>query len=197
MTERWRTRVFSAAIAGDAHPTQTRIVQPSGEIRYVEGRTAIERDDTGAVIAVFGTMMDVTHTRLGAIKLAESERLHRLLAANATDIIACFTPDAVITFMSPSVFAVLGYPPEGVIGRKTYDLIHPDDHDRVRQEFRSYLELGPGAHPIRIEYRALSSNGTVIWLEAQPRGIFDPQSGALLEIQDSVRDISVRKALEG
>ena len=48
---------------------------------------------------------------------------------------------------------------------------------------------------MRIEYRALPKDGRALWLEAHPRGIFHPTTGALIEIQDVVRDVSARKAL--
>lgn len=182
-------------LTGGSARSATRIVQPSGEIRYAEGRSACQFAPDGKVIAVYGTMHDVTDRVAAEKALAESERRYRLLVENATDVTFCFQPDRTITFVTPSVHRLLGYQPAELMGRTPFDIMHTDDRDRVRQLFSEYVEEGPGAEPIRIEFRATTKDGRELWLEAHPRTLFDA-SGVLIEVQDVIRDITARKQLE-
>jgi len=182
-------------LAGASGATVTRIVRPSGEIRYVEGRNGSEFGPGGEVLAVYGTMFDITDRRASQLALADSERRYRLLAENATDVTFCFQPDGTLTFVTPAVRRLLGYEPAELIGRTTFDIMHPGDHNRVRQAFSDYVSLGPGAPPIRIEFRASTKEGRELWLEAHPRTLFDA-AGDLVEVQDVIRDITASKEMK-
>ena len=74
--------------------------------------------------------MDITDAKRAERALAASEARYRDLAENAIDIIALYDLNSTFEYLSPSVMAVLGYQPEELIGRKTFDIIHPDDIDR-------------------------------------------------------------------
>jgi PAS domain S-box-containing protein/diguanylate cyclase (GGDEF)-like protein len=64
-----------------AHFTQEyRIVTRSGEVRWVDDRTAVERDPAGRVIHFQGTVMDVTERKLQALKIARLNRIYEVLS---------------------------------------------------------------------------------------------------------------------
>lgn len=67
---------------------------------------------------------DITRVRS---ELAESERLFRLLAETASDIVYAVGPDRLVTWISPSVTRALGWQPEELVGTVMSDLVHPDD----------------------------------------------------------------------
>ena len=60
-------------------------------------------------------------------ELAESERLFRLLAETASDIVYAVGPDRRVTWMSPSVTRALGWQPSELVGTVMSELVHPDD----------------------------------------------------------------------
>ncbi len=60
-------------------------------------------------------------------KLLEIESLYKLISENAQDIISYSSPDGITLFCSPSVRNLLGYEPEEVIGKPSYEYYHPDD----------------------------------------------------------------------
>lgn len=62
--------------------------------------------------------------------LRRTKEHFRILTENALDLITVLRTDGTITYQSPSVKQVLGYEPEGVVGRKITDFIHPDDSTR-------------------------------------------------------------------
>ena len=122
-----------------------------------------------------------------------NEGLYRLLAENAKDVIATYGPDGTFTYLSPSIETLVGIKPAELIGSTTWEVIHPDDHVRVAEEFRALLvNVGESR---RIEYRAVRRDGSAAWVESYPLPILD-DAGGLLGFQDVVRDVSTRRAAQ-
>jgi PAS domain S-box-containing protein len=139
--------------------------------------------------------MDVTAAKRAELVLRESEARYRLLAENVTDIIAQMDLDGVITFATPACERVLGHRPEAMVGRRLLDLMHPDDQAQAQAIVEAYVAAGPERTPITMEYRLRHRDGRWIWVEGQPRVLTDAD-GAVVALQDAVRDISDRKAAE-
>jgi PAS domain S-box-containing protein len=187
-------KLSRALTTGQGYRAQTRIVHPNGDICYTLGQAVCELGPDGAVVAVMGAMYDITELKLTEIALSESEAKYRSMANNATDVLAGYRADGTFTYLSPAIRQVLGYAPDELIGRKTFDMMHMDDVAGVLAQFHAYVE-NPRSGPPRIQYRAWHKDGRVLWLEAHPRAFFGPD-GALVEFQDVVRDITARKASE-
>ena len=168
----------------------------SGAYRWLQGSPTVTRGESGAPLELISTFRDVTERKEAEIALANKEAHYRVLAENARDIIACYGPDGLITYVSPAVFAVLGYRPEELCGASPTAFMHRDDARATVKLLTAYAAEGPDANPITYEYRAFRKGGELVWLEARPRSVFDPGTGALLEFQDAVRDITSRKAME-
>lgn len=103
--------------------------------------------------------------------------------------------DGSIAFASGSE-AILGYPPEALLGRKTHELVHPDDIVPLRVH-----KLALRLHPLRddeaaptIAYRLRRAAGGWAWVQGSPRALFDPETGWALETQDVLRDDPSRNA---
>jgi len=92
-------------------------------------------------------------------------------------------------YISPACQTILGYTPEELVGTSSFDIIHEEDRQNVRELFK-------GNHfdeTYTISYRALHKNGSYIWLETSARAILDRISGSIIEIQSASRDITERK----
>ena len=150
---------------------------------------------TAAMFMTLRRDLVVAHRRLAsALDSARSEgERYRLLAEHSTDVIATYEIDGRFTYVSPAVERLLGFSPGQLVGRRSYEIIHPDDHRRVTSEFKALVQRrDTSAH---IEYRALTATGEVVWVEAHPTPVIGPD-GVLTGFQDVVRDVSVRKVLE-
>ncbi len=136
---------------------------------------------------------EVAERRRTEAALRESEERFRLLAENSTDMIARLTPDGKCLYVSPACRSLLGYEPEDLLGRSPYELFHPADLLETRKSHSSILDL-----PLTdtVTYRIRRRDGRYIWLETTSRTIRDPQTGDILEIQASSRDITERKQAE-
>jgi len=173
-----------------------RIRKADGAYVWVEANSSVVHETDGSVRAIICQMRDISERRAAQQALAESEARYRLLAENSLDVTACCRPDGTFCFLTSGIRKLLGFEVEELIGRKAYEFIHPDDRSRVREAFVEHMRRGSGAAPIRYEYRAIAKDGREVWLEANPSGVFDPATGVLIEVQDILRDVTDRKALD-
>lgn len=175
---------------------------------YGNERIAVEALKSGAVDYVVKSpesMLDMPHIAERAIEqwraraervrmqkaLLESEAQFRLLAENASDMISRLTTDGRMLYVSPACKTILGYSPEELIGVICFDLIHTEDHTRIKRIFTGK----PTSETYTIAYRAHRKDGSIIWLESSARAIRD-NTGMVTEIQTASRDITERKRAE-
>ncbi|OYU69116.1 MAG: hybrid sensor histidine kinase/response regulator [Alphaproteobacteria bacterium PA2] len=111
------------------------------------------------------------------------------------DMVCCSDPAGVLTYVSPASQGLLGYGPEELVGAPA-NFFHPDDFARITDALAGHVSQGPGAAPLRLEFRVLRKDGASVWVESGLRAVYDPQSGDLVGFQDSLRDISERRATE-
>ncbi|HEX7758124.1 MAG TPA: PAS domain S-box protein [Caulobacteraceae bacterium] len=181
---------------GISYRFQTTLRRPSGETRHIIVNGAAGKDPAGKVERVFGVVIDVTAERLREIALAKSEAQYRLLAENATDVIASCGLDGIITYVSPSAERLYGYKVAELIGSDAVRLVHPDDIEMVQRQLRAMIAGEPTGARIRFEYRAITKSGRVIWIEANPSVVRDPETGWVVALQDCQRDVTDRKLME-
>lgn len=190
-----RACLVKARATGAPFEFKLRLRRPDGQERIVVSRGAAQRSDAGEVVVVFGVLQDVTEPEQAATRLSRSEARYRLLANRATDVIACYGVDGILTYISPSIVAMSGYRPEELIGRPATTLIHAEDIPAVAESFRQFVRAN-SADAIRgVRYRAAAKNGEFRWCEARTTMVRD-ETGRVVEFQDVVRDISETKALE-
>jgi len=125
-------------------------------------------------------------------KLRRTEEKFRQLIENALDLIAILDIDGKIRYVSPSHKRILGYESEELIGKESFELIHPDDLSKVIDVFTKGLN-DPGKS-LSAEYRFKHNEGHWITLESIGK-IFPPESGESGVIINS-RDITERKKME-
>ncbi len=189
-----RDWIGRAIETGEGGEFRLRLIRADGEERIVVSQCRPERRD-GQVVALYGVFQDVTERVRAEEIIRASEARYRLLADNATDVIAVYGMDGVFRYLSPAIEQPMGYRPDELIGRAFSEFMHPEDVARVQQTFMAYAQGPLDAASPRIAYRAFRKGGEMIWLEAHPKLIRDA-NGRPLEFQDVVRDITVTKALE-
>lgn len=187
----WIARVIDTG-KGDAF--KLRLIRADGEERIVASQCRPDRRD-GRIAALYGVFQDVTERERAAADLAASEARYRLMADTASDIIATYGHDQVITYVSPSVEAVTGRSPDSLIGRPTTELMHPDDADAVIRGFDKLVRTNGDSATGELRYRAATQDGSVRWLDARTTFIRDDE-GRIVEFRSALRDITAAKALE-
>jgi len=173
---------------------------------YGNERIAVEALKSGAVDYVVKSpesMLDMPHLAERAIEqwqaraermrmqkaLLESESQFRLLAENATDMITRLATNGQMLYVSPACYLMLGYTPEELTGKSSFEIIHEEDLPVIKNLFREKQTEAT----YTVAYRALHKDGKYIWLETSARAIHDRKTGRVVEIQSASRDITERK----
>lgn len=133
---------------------------------------------------------DITDLKMTQVKLANSEKLYRLLSNNSRDLVSLYyyTNDLpFLTYVSPSVKNILGYAPEEFVSKGIFQIMLPEDAERIRNV--SYPMLAQGIST-KSQFRVYKRDRTLIWLEwhAEPFS----ENEKVIGFQTSARDITQR-----
>ncbi|MBI1377368.1 MAG: EAL domain-containing protein [Frankiales bacterium] len=138
------------------------------------------------------TVRDVTERHESRRRLAESEQRYRLLAENASDIVALLDDDQRLVWVSPSVSASTLWTPEGVVGRTLTELVHGDDIPDV-------MAAMAAARGVGVTFRLRRGDGTYMWVFALGRWATDEDGtrlGYVVGLRDVDEAVQARTALE-
>jgi PAS domain S-box-containing protein len=182
--------VQAAVQRGENFSIEYRIRDKADREKWVwdKGRAVLSAD--GRMEAIEGLISDVTEHRQALKALQESERRHRFLWENITDIILICDEKGRYTYVSPSHKMVLGRGEE-VLGSSIFAHVHPEDAPGMQQTFTEALASGRQARAV---YRYLHPGRGYIWLESTGRRHTDAAGNAGGIITS--RDITDRKTAE-
>jgi PAS domain S-box-containing protein len=124
--------------------------------------------------------------------LRRSEEHFRSLIENAMDMITIVDSDGIIRYESPSLFPVLGYESQALIGMRLLDLVHPEDRDRAVEKFRHHVQ-NPTAG-FYVEFRFRHHDGR--WVPLEATGNYLIKDSQVSGIVINSRDITERKQVE-
>ena len=125
--------------------------------------------------------------------LRESEEKYRLIAENATDVIATQNSAREFTYFSPSSQQLFGYTPEELIQGTHGPLLTPEAQEIAANAIAQKREDDP--EPMRLELEYIRKDGSKVWVEVIVKRLYDVmgQHTGFLGIS---RDISDRKQAE-
>ena len=124
-------------------------------------------------------------------QLIEYER-YKIIAENTLDIIILVDNDGIVRYVSPSIQTVLGYTAEQYMGMNAFDIIPPEERDKVQH---SHVEAMHTKASVELEYSVIHSNGTTIYVETRVKPVLD-LDGNVEYVVAVVRDITKRKMAE-
>ena len=165
----------------------------SGEWKWILslGRV-VERDAQGQPLRMLGTHTDITERKRMEETLRESEERFRLLIQNSSDIIMVADENGSMRFVGGPSERILGYRASEMIGTSGFDLIHPEDRQRVVWVFEGGVKQ-PGIVGSS-EYRYRHKDGHWVHLEAVGTNLLsDPRVKGIVV---NIRDITERKRAE-
>lgn len=145
-------------------------------------------DDEGNYAGALAGIQDTTDRVKTTARLQESEERYRELVEKISDAIYTLDQEGVITFVSPAIERLLGYPPERIMGQPFGKFVLPEDLDQVAASFQEMIsgrERGPS------EYRVVAASGEIRWVSLSSQVIFDGEQvtgvrGVLTDISERV-----------
>lgn len=152
---------------------ETRRLPPT---RYHDGRVEqwvenqVFRTPVGRVVAIYEDSSDKART---SRELEKREEQLRLISENTTDGLLVFEYGEP-QYISPPYKRIVGYDGEGEIPRDLIELrrlLHPEDRDRVLDEFAA--AVAEGRQELVYTYRGRLHSGAYRWREDSVRLIYD------------------------
>jgi len=131
-------------------------------------------------------------SRQGEISANDRAEWYRIIAEHTSDTIVLVDKEAVVRFVSPSFQSTSGYSLNEYEGADAFDVIHPDDRDRVRQ---AQLDVIATKSPVDLEYRVIHADGRLIHVETRVKPVLDA-NGDVHCVVAVARDVTRRKQAE-
>ncbi len=185
----WTNKLAKSRVVRDFEFQLRRL---NGEIIWVRDTTRAVHAADGSLLYYEGALEDITGLVEARQALERSENYFRALIEKSFDIITVVDVDGTIRYESPSLFSVLGYTTEEMVGENVFSFVHPDDLERVSGLFTTMLVQGlPGS---RAECRFRHKDGSWRLLDATATNLHaNPDVGGVVI---NSRDITERVALE-
>ena len=185
--ERW-------VVIENALPPVLRVLTPAGEPRWMSCAYARVPGTGGRARRLIVTTRDITkefELRRAEKALRDSEARFRALVQNSSHMVIVLDAGGGVTYASPALRRMLGYPDAGRLGHNVFDLIHPDDLKGVRRRFG---DLSPGESSGTFEFRMVAGDGRWRHVETLANNLLDdPSVGGVVF---NCRDVTERKRAE-
>jgi PAS domain S-box-containing protein len=177
-----------------AFEAQWRVTSPDGSVRWLLGRAYVVRDQAGTPARFIGVNVDITERKRMEEKLRHSEeRMRFSLEAASIGTWEWDVRKGQVTWSS-NMESVHGQPPGSFSGSFDSFLqgVFVEDREKVMQEIKLALS-GEGKY--KVEYRQHRSDGSLGWMEANGRVVFDAD-GQPLRMFGVCASVTDRKSRE-
>jgi diguanylate cyclase (GGDEF)-like protein/PAS domain S-box-containing protein len=165
---------------------ERQLVRKDGSRLWCRISSSVLRDPDGAPSGVVAHIQDIEAERAAVEELRSRTRWFSSIVERSSDLITLFDRDGTVTWVSPSVGALLGREPQELLGYSIMALIHRDDRPGIQQALE---ELRHG-RPARAEYRVPGPDGEWRWLESTASDLLDdPDVQAVIALS---RDVTER-----
>ena len=183
-------RVDQKILAGHPFAIDARIVDRAGAVRWAHLKVEPKFDETGAVSAASGVMLDITDRKDAEEALHLRERAMEALAQGVV-ITDATQSDLPIVYVNPGYEQLTGLSPAELIGRPADALADPTD-ESVEAEIQAAIAEG---RPYAAEYECQRKEGHVFWCTLLLSPVRD-DTGAITHWVSISSDESARKRLE-
>jgi PAS domain S-box-containing protein len=151
------------------------------------------RDGQGAPLAILVIIKDTTERIQADELLRDSKLRYQNLVESTSDWVWEVDKEGRYTYVSPRIRDLLGYEPEEVINKTPFDLMPPEEAERVGEIFATAVAR---QEPINsLENINLHKDGRLLILETSGLPFFDV-GGEFLGYRGIDRDITDRKQSE-
>lgn len=189
--ERGKRRVADTLKLGKNAGFETIQLRKDGEPMRLEiNATVIDYRGERAILTI---NRDITSRRNAEDNLRSSEKRYRWLADHSTDIILRMSTDGTILDASHASRAILGCPPDALVGVNCSDLVTAKFRDALKGTIRRAMQR-PGTHRVAMQFHRTDQGER--WLECLIEGLRNTEDATVQEIVAVARDMSLRRQEE-
>ncbi len=178
---------------GEPYERDARIVRPSGEVRWVTLRGALQAGDDGGPGGYLATGIDITarHEAETGRRLADEQ--FRVAFEQAPIGIGVIGMHGRFERVNDAFSAITGYTAEEMCAHAPYTIVADADKAESKEHFQTLLarEVDTAA----MQFRMAHKDGHEIWAEGRITLILD-EDGKPAEILMQVQDVSERRRYE-
>ena len=171
----------------DSYRLLRRFTRPKGQEVWGDMAVAGVRDETGRVLFLINTIVDLTELVRSRDDLAESRERYRILAEHTSDVVLQVSRDGRLEWASPSVADTFGWNRDEVVGRSISDFIPHGDWGNVADALASSASDGSATGG---QFRVRRRGGRLIWVDATASSVRDPHGNLVRVVR--LRDVDAR-----
>jgi len=162
------------------------------EVTGLHSASAI-RNSSGQIVRCHGTIVDLTEYKQMERSIQREREFARRLVDSLPDLVFVLDREARYTFVSPSIYATLGYKPEEIVGMHLGERCDPEDRGAMLSLFEDLMlcRMTQGT----IEYRAQHKKGDWRLMRTCFRPIAEAD-GQIEGVIASARDVTEQRRLE-
>lgn len=163
--------------------------------------TAFDYNEDGLVSRFLSSVLDVTEEVKAQAALVENERRYRLLAENVSDVIWAVDTDLKFTFISSSIYSMLGYHPDEIYRGAVKDVFLYEDIIKLNYKLKKALKNATRSNRVtgdaifKMDMSATSKSNQKLMIEVQASYLWD-ESKALEGIFGVVRNVTEARKIE-
>ncbi|MBN1124726.1 MAG: PAS domain S-box protein [Sedimentisphaerales bacterium] len=176
---------------------EQRFLRPDGSTGYYFSTYQGVFDNSGNLIAMKGTVQDITARKRAEEALRENRRQLATLMSNLPGMAyRCMNDrDWTMEFVSDGCYLLTGYKPEDLVGNMGtpyVELIHAEDRQMVWDSIQIALKE---KRPFQLLYRIRTAGGEEKWVWEQGQGVFESNE-RVIALEGFITDITERKRAE-
>ena len=101
--------------------------------------------------------------KLAEKALRKSEAIQSKIVSNIGDVIVIIDKDGINRYKSPNIETLFGWKPEDLVGKSTWNIVHPDDLDSAQKIVAEIAMIPNATETTEIRYRR--KDGEYVWIE--------------------------------
>ena len=185
---RWRASMAS----GEPAASEARVRLATGDYHWMLHRIQPLRDELGTVVRWIGSSLDVEDLKRAEGTLRSREQELRTILETIPAFVWTARPDGALDFITGRWYAQTGLRKDETLTWEWAKVLHPEDRERVVQDWRD--ALGAGRAPDH-EMRVRAADGTYRWFLTRAVPLRDDE-GTILRWYGTFTDIDARKRAE-
>jgi len=170
-----------------------RMLLKNNHIKWVIQKGTREYNSERIPIRTIGSLQDITELKLAELELKKTQEKFKTIVENTSEWIWEMDLNGVHTYSNPVIENILGYAPSEIVGKHSFDLIHPMDVAKITENLPTFISTKKGWENWEIKW--IHKDGSYRYLESNSIPILN-DNGELKGFRGVDRDITQRKNTE-